>query len=159
MKAHTRLWIDHRGRLCDQPPTSGVMIATGGGDIAERFVRAHDLTVVDGKVVQRTRPTLSPDSTPEPLVADRLLYVTADGGLVDRKPKEGGVKIASKGEKIPRGYVTMHNLEVKDGKIIQKSIPKPPDKARRNAPNKGGFSVTTNGVTHSSGDASAEDDE
>jgi len=136
MVAHTRLWIEDNGQLTDAPPSRGVLLAPNGGDIPARFVERYHLSVVDGKVVQKGKPAKTPKSTPDPLIADRDLWVTSEGAVVEEKPSEGGNKIATNGEKISRGYVTMHNLISSDGKIVQKSIAKPKDKMMRRPPNK-----------------------
>lgn len=136
MRAPTRLWIDDDGQLWTTPPPGGFLLATEGQDLNEKDIVAHGLETVDGEIRQNGKVAKSLLTTPAPLVADRTLWVDSDGLLTD-KPPEHGVKIADEGQKIPRGYVVMHNLEEKDGEVIQreigtgdqKEIKKPTDKA------------------------------
>ncbi len=137
MVADRRLWIDRKGQLCDTAPSSGMVLAKKGADIFPRHVKEFHLDVVDGVVVQNGEAALSPESTPPALIADRVLFITKiTHKLVSKKPKDG-IKIADKGEKIPRTYVNEYNLVEVDGEIKQKSIPKAPNKAINSAPNKG----------------------
>lgn len=142
MKAHARLWIDAGGHLCDRPPGGGQLLASGPGadippDVAERF----HLADVEGRVTQNGKAAQSPDSTIPLLVADRDLFVTSEGVLVDEKP-DAGMKIVDAGWKIPREYEQTYHLEMLDGKVVQKSVPKPANKAIEDAPNKGGLTMT-----------------
>ena len=136
MIAHSTLWIDHKGRLCETPPMTGSLLAVAGNGIGPDMIAKHDLGIVDGKVGQHGKPALQPKSTPDPLFADRTLWCTSEGILVDDKPEKGGVKLAVAGEKIPRGYVIMHRLASRDGVIRQKSAPKADNKMVGGVPNK-----------------------
>lgn len=137
MVADRRLWIDQDGKLCEAPPSVGMVLAKKGADIFPRHVNEFHLDVVDGVVVQNGKAALSPESTPPALIADRTLFIEqGTHKLVSKKPTEG-IKIADKGEKIPRTYVNEYNLSEVDGEIVQKSIPKAPNKAINSAPNKG----------------------
>jgi hypothetical protein len=139
MKAHARLWIDAGGNLCDRPPGAGLLIASAkGADIRQRFVDRYHLTQEGGVVRQNGKDPRSPESTIPLLVADRDLFVTSDGVLVDAKPERGGMKIADANWKIPREYEQGYNLEMRDGKVVQKSVPKPPNKSIEDSPNKSG---------------------
>lgn len=136
MKAHTLLWIDGKGRLCDAPPTAGIKIAAFVGDtIPEYIVKRHDLEVQGGKVVQKGHEALTPKSTPDALIADRTLYVNNDGELVESAPAHG-IKLADEGEVIATFYVVQHHLGIKDGKVVQKQKPKPDNKAVETSPDK-----------------------
>ena len=136
MTAHSRLWIDDQGRLCETPPTQGVLLATEGQRLSGRLIAEHDLEEKDGKIRQKGKAAATPKSTPDALIADRTLWVTSKGVLTDSSPTKG-IKIADKGEKIPRGYVVSHNLKETDGKIVQKSITKPENKMDSQGKNKG----------------------
>lgn len=122
MKAHTRLWIDHRGILVDAPPSTGYLVAMNGQDVPQRFIDAYGLEMMDGKVVQRGKEAETPKSTPDALIADRDLFVTRKGELVDEKP-EDGIFITEKGAKVITEYVNAYNLEEQDGRIVQKEMP------------------------------------
>lgn len=137
MMADRRLWIDQDGKLCEMPPSVGMVLAKKGADIFPRHVKEFNLNVMGGVVMQDGEAALSPESTPPALIADRVLFIQqGTHKLMSKKPKEG-IKIADKGEKIPRTYVNEYNLVEVDGKIEQKSIPKAPNKAINSAPNKG----------------------
>lgn len=139
MTAHSRLWIDSNGRLCETPPSGGVLLATEGQRLSSRLITAHGLEEKNGKVRQNGKAALSPKSTPDALIADRTLWIDVKGTLTDEPPPHG-VKIADKGERIPRGYVVMHNLSMKDKRVVQKAITKPDNKMDSQGKNKG-FSV------------------
>ncbi len=113
-----------------------MLLATEGQRIHEKLVDAHGLQEKGGKIVQNGKAALTPKSTPDPLVADRTLWVDSDGVLTDTPPAHG-VKIADSGEKIPRGYVAMHNLSDRDGKIVQKAITKVENKMDAQGKSKG----------------------
>jgi len=136
MVAHARLWIDSKGRLCETPPSGGVLLATEGQRLSDRLIAAHGLEEKSGKVAQNGKAALTPKSTPDPLIADRTLWVDSAGTLTDSPPAHG-VKIADSGEKIPRGYVAMHNLRERDGVIVQKAITKVENKMDAQGKSKG----------------------
>lgn len=146
MKSHTALWIDIKGCLCDTPPSSGLKLANMAGvEIPPHIARQYDLSMRDGMVVQNGKKPLSPKSTPDPLIADRDLWLTSEGKLADKEP-EKGIAIALKGEKIPSQYVHEHNLVDRGGKIGQKGRQKPDDKQRKNPENKGsGLKINRDG--------------
>lgn len=134
MVAHTRLWIDDSGKLTDAPPSRGVLVAKNGMEIPPAVAKRHGLSVIDGRVVQGGKPAATPKSTPDALIADRTLWVDADGVLSDSGP---GVKLADAGEKIPRGYQVEHKLFERDGRVEQKAAKRPADKAVKAPANKG----------------------
>ena len=136
MVAHTRLWIDDDGKLTDAPPSRGVLIARNGGDIPERFIKTYHLSLFEGRVVQNGKPAKTPKSTPDALIADRALWVTKDGVVVDEKPAPDAVQIATAGEKIPRGYQVAHKLVIHEGRVVQKQAPKPVNKMAKAATTK-----------------------
>ena len=136
MVAHSRLWIDTKGRLCETPPSGGVLLATEGQRLHDREIEAHGLEEKGGKVRQKGKAAARPQSTPDALIADRTLWVDSKGVLTDTPPGHG-VKIADKGEKIPRGYVVMHNLRDKDGVVAQKAVTKVDNKMDSQGKNKG----------------------
>lgn len=176
-KAHRPLWIDSKGQLCDQPPSTGFKIAAAAGVAIPRSVMEEfNLTSRNGKIYQGGRLPKSPESTPPKVVADREIFADEDGGIFDT-PQATGIKVCDAGRPIPVEYLRRYNLE-RDKKgdiIVQNSHPhllKKKDaqnKARRGIANKsagdqapapgergsGGLSVTTpEGVTHDSGGAS-----
>lgn len=136
MLAHTRLWIDEKGRLCATPPSSGQLLATKGQDIPGHVADRYNLSTVDGEVLQNGKPALTPKSTPDALIADRDLWVQKGGKLLDETPETGGVRLAVKGERVPRGYVVMYNLMMRSGRVVQKAVRKAENKMVAGAANK-----------------------
>ena len=54
MYAHTTLWVDEKGQLCEEPPARGLKIApTKGDEIPPEFVKRYGLSEEGGKVVQK----------------------------------------------------------------------------------------------------------
>lgn len=54
MYAHAALWIDAKGRLCEEAPAQGLKIApTKGDEIAPEFVVKYGLSEEKGKIVQK----------------------------------------------------------------------------------------------------------
>lgn len=148
MQAHAPLWIDSKGRLCDAPPESGIKLAAArGAEIPPRAVNMYDLDYQDGKVIQRGHDTRTPEQQ-ERLVADRDLFVSAEGILQDT-PAAQGIKLCSAGEKIANTYVQRYGLYEEDGEIRQKKggvkqEKTPENKKRSGVQNKGGgFSTPT----------------
>ena len=123
MVAHKRLWADSDGVLCDQPPSSGTLLAKQDADIPERFVRLYNLVERDGRVTQNGKAAISPETTPDALIADRDLWVTKAGVVVDKPPEATAVRVAVAGEKIARGYQAEHGLIARDGRVVQKGAP------------------------------------
>ncbi len=137
MKSDRALWFDQKGRLCDRPPSTGLKLANMAGvEIPPHIAKQYELIVKDGRILQRGKLPLSPKSTPDPLVADRDLWITREGELVDEEP-EKGISIARRGDKIPSQYVSEHKLVEKGGKIEQKGAKKPEDKQKKKPANKG----------------------
>ena len=143
MKADRPLWIDSKGVLCDRPPSTGYKIAgIAGQGITAHIVRKFNLTETDGKVTQGGEAAESPESTPPPMIADRELHADDNGTLYD-EPQGTGYKIADAGRKIPVEYIRRYNLEIEEGKVVQKKKPnlkkkdEPDNKAAEKAPNKG----------------------
>ena len=144
MKADRPLWIDGRTKkLCDRPPSTGYKIAgTAGQGIPGNIIAEFDLRLVDGKVTQGGEPAASPESTPPALVADRELHADDNGTLFD-EAQGTGIKIADPGKKIPVEYIRRYNLEIEEGRVVQKKKPnlkktdEPDNKAAKKAPNKG----------------------
>lgn len=132
MVTRERLWLDNKGQLCATPPVTGVLLAAPGQDIPAPIADEHQLSVgKGGAILQSGRPARRPKSSPDAIIADRSLWVTPEGELVDEPPAIGGVKLAEVGEKVPLGYVVAHKLSVKNGKVVGgKSRPKPTNKAR-----------------------------
>lgn len=136
MIAHARLWTDDQDRLCSTPPTTGRLLAAKGQDIPAPVADRYHLSTVDGEIRQNGKPALTPKSTPDALIADRDLWVAKGGVLLDETPKTGGVRLAVKGEKVPRGYVAMYNLIARNGKICQKAARRADNKMVAGAANK-----------------------
>lgn len=144
MKSDRALYLDSKGRLCDAPPSSGIKIASiAGVEIPAWVEKEHHLSIKDGCVVQNGKDPTTPKSTPDPLIADRRLWITAEGKLVDEEPTKG-IKIAEEGDKIPAYYVSEHNLFRSNGRIGQKGRGKPEDKQRKKPKNKSGSGLTIN---------------
>ena len=55
---------------------------------------------------------------------------------LDEIPDTGGVRLAVKGEKVPRGYVVMYNLRERNGRICQKAVRQAENKMVAGAANK-----------------------
>lgn len=60
MKAHARLWVDRKGRLCDEPPSSGFVVAAGPGDeVPQWMADRYRLSEEGGRVVQASKQTVA----------------------------------------------------------------------------------------------------
>lgn len=54
MNAHTTLWVDDKGQLCEAAPSRGLKIAaTKGDEIPQELVEKYGLSEEGGKVVQK----------------------------------------------------------------------------------------------------------
>lgn len=145
MKSDRALWIDSQGRLCDAPPAvgSGIKIASiAGVEIPAHVEKEFNLSIKGDRVVQKGKEPVTPKA-PAPLIADRDLWLTSEGVLVDKEP-EKGINIAGKGEKIPAYYVSEHNLVDSAGKISQKGVAKADTKQAAKPKNKGGSGLKIN---------------
>jgi len=57
MRSHTALWIDEKGKLCEEPPNTGIKIASRkGAEIPSHFVKKYKLIEESGEVKQAKRP-------------------------------------------------------------------------------------------------------
>jgi hypothetical protein len=143
MKADRDLWLDDKGTLCDRPPTTGMKLAMKGAEINARLVRDHALHEEMGQVLQSGNHPKSPNSTPPPVVADRLLFITNKGELTDIRPNRG-IKIADAGQRISSYYVCEYSLyAAKDGTVKQRSTSKPKTASQARTSGKGKKSVKT----------------